>query len=312
MKFKPIAITLAILMTSISLAQEKPRQRTGRNYPPKMPGAKVEVYKTIGDVKLNTYIFFPKDHKPSDKRAAIVFIFGGGWKSGSPRQFHQHCKYLASRGMVAMTADYRVRSRHETLARSCVADAKSAVRWVRKNAKRLGVAPDRIAAGGCSAGGHLAACTGVIKGFEESGEDTSISSIPNAMVLFNPALVLAPVDGKPPLDETRMKTLPDRMGVEPIKLSPYHQVNKGVCRTIIFHGKADSTVPFKTAQQFTGAMAKARNQCTLLGYEDEEHGFFNFGRNGNRRFKETVNAMDLFLVDLGYLKGQPTIDDEGE
>ena len=86
-------------------------------------------------------------------------------------------------------------SRNQVKAVSCVADAKSAIRYVRQNAARLGVDPNRLAAGGGSAGGHLAACTGVIQGFDEAGEDTSISSVPNALALFNPAVALAPVDG---------------------------------------------------------------------------------------------------------------------
>src|SRR6266699_1228799 len=79
-------------------------QKGARAYPPKLPGAEVETYKTIGDAKLNLYVYYPLGHKATDKRAAIVFFFGGGWTNGSPGQFEQHCKHLASRGMVAMTA----------------------------------------------------------------------------------------------------------------------------------------------------------------------------------------------------------------
>src|SRR6185503_1822467 len=120
-------------------------------------------------------------HKPTDKSPAIVFFFGGGWTNGSPGQFEEHCKHLGSRGLVAITADYRVASRQQVKAVSCVADAKSAIRYVRKEAARLGIDPDRIVAGGGSAGGHIAACTGTIDGFDEAGEDKSISSVPNAM-----------------------------------------------------------------------------------------------------------------------------------
>ena len=65
----------------------------------------MEVYKTVGQVTLNMYIVHPRDHKPTDRRAAIVFLFGGGFTGGSPRQFAQHCEYFASRGMVTMAAD---------------------------------------------------------------------------------------------------------------------------------------------------------------------------------------------------------------
>jgi acetyl esterase/lipase len=270
-----------------------------------MEGAAVEVYKTTGDVKLNLYIFNPPGHKPSDRTPSVVFFFGGGWRSGTPGQFEQQCRYLASRGMVAMAADYRVSSRHQVKAVECVRDAKSAVRWIRKNAGRLGIDPERIAAGGGSAGGHLAAAAGTIDGFDEPGEDASVSSRPNAMVLFNPAMVLAPVGG---FDSGKVAELKDRLGVEPAELSPYHHVKKGAPPTILFHGKADTTVPFMTASLFCEAMKKAGNRCELEGYEGETHGFFNFGRGGNQGFLDTLRKTDIFLASLGYLKGPPALD----
>ena len=183
-----------------------------------MNGATVETYKKVGKTELKVWIFKPEGHKPADKRPAAVFFFGGGWRNGTPTQFEQHCRYLAKRGMVAMTADYRVSTRNKTKANACVEDGKSAVRWVRENAKRLGVDPKRIVAGGGSAGGHVAACTGVINGFEVGNRD--ISSRPNAMALFNPATVLAKVPGVE--FEKKFSTLEERMGVQPEKLSPWH------------------------------------------------------------------------------------------
>ena len=217
-----IAVSV-VLLADLALSSRLKTKRSAKAYPPKLPGAEVETYKTVGDTKLNLYIYYPPGHKPTDKRAAIVFFFGGGWTNGSPGQFEQHCKHLASRGMVAMTADYRVASRQQVKAVSCVADAKSAIRYVRKEATRLGVDPNRIVAGGGSAGGHIAACTGVIQGFDEMGEDASISSVPNAMALFNPAVVLAPAEGLSNVNEERVSSLKERMGVEPqaaVALSP--------------------------------------------------------------------------------------------
>jgi acetyl esterase len=290
--------TLAILFASIASAQDK---KAGKAYPPTLPGATVETYKTIGDTRLNLYVYYPEGHKPTDKRSAIVFFFGGGWTNGSPGQFEQHCKHLASRGMVAMTADYRVASRHQVKAVDCVADAKSAIRYVRKEASRLGVDPNRIVAGGGSAGGHIAACTGTITGFDESSEDPTISSVPNALALFNPAVVLAPVAGLNEINQERVTSLKDRMGVEPRLLSPYHQVKKGAPPAIVFHGKADTTVPYATAELFAKAMNDAGSKCTLVGYEGQAHGFFNHGRGNNEYYDKTLNALDEFLVGLGYL-----------
>ena len=81
------------------------------------------------------HIFVPTNHKPSDRRPAIVFFFGGGWNSGSPRQFYPHCEYFASRGMVAISAEYRTKRRGGVQPSECVKDGKAAIRYVRKHAK---------------------------------------------------------------------------------------------------------------------------------------------------------------------------------
>jgi acetyl esterase/lipase len=292
------SLVIAALIVQIASAQDK----KGKTYPPKLEGAEVETYKTAGDTKLNLYIYNPPGHKPTDKSPAIVFFFGGGWTNGSPTQFEQHCKHLASRGMVAITADYRVASRNQVKAVECVKDAKSAIRYVRKEAARLGIDPNRIAAGGGSAGGHLAACTGVVKGFDESSEDASISSVPNAMALFNPAVVLAAAPGLENANQERVDSLKDRMGVDPVQLSPYHQVKAGAPPAIVFHGKADNTVPYATAELFAKAMTDAGNKCTLMGYEGQAHGFFNYGRANNEYYDETVASLDDFLISLGYIQ----------
>jgi acetyl esterase/lipase len=259
------------------------------------------VYKTIGDVKLSLHIFEPATG-PKANRPAIVFFFGGGWTNGSPAQFETQCRYLAARGMVAITADYRVGSRHQVKPTACVADAKSALRWVRANAKRLGIDPNRIAAGGGSAGGHLAAAIATLPDFDEPTEDRKVSSVPNALALFNPALVLAPMEGLS-LDGFGTRVPEERMGTAPEKLSPAHHVKRGTPPTIIFHGKADTTVPYTTVEAFTRVMLAAGNRCELVGYEGQAHGFFNQGRKGGR-YDETVAAMDKFLVSLGWLAAQ--------
>lgn len=307
MRTTNLAVALLLVMASVCLAQNAKR-RENRGYPPEMPGAKVETYKTVGDTKLNLYIYEPDGAKPGDKRPAVVFFFGGGWRSGTPRQFMPQCKYLATRGMLAIAADYRVASRNGVKAVDCVRDAKSAIRYVRQNAERLGIDPDRIAAGGGSAGGHLAAAVGTIEGFDEPGEDTSVSSRPNAMLLFNPAVVLAPVAGVE-LNESRLANIEERLGTKAEELSPYHHVGQDVPPTVIFHGLDDTTVPHSTVAAFTKKMKEAGNDCTLYSYEGQGHGFFNYGRERNVMFVTTLKQADRFLARLGYLKGEPTLED---
>ncbi|MCX7886621.1 MAG: alpha/beta hydrolase [Verrucomicrobiae bacterium] len=281
-------------MTTIFLAVALFAAAPGRfPYPPQMAGARVETYKIVGDTKLNLYIFSPANPKNAP---AIVFFFGGGWTSGSPAQFEVQSRHLASRGMVAICADYRVASRHQVKPTQCLADARSAIRWVRANAARLGVDPNRIAAGGGSAGGHLAAAAAFISEFDEPGEDKTISARPDALVLFNPALVLAPIDDLK-LDGFAAKSTAERFGTEPTRISPAHHVKPGGPPTIIFHGRADTTVPFVTAEIFAAKMKAVGNRCELHGYDDQPHGFF----NRDPWQQKTLLEADKFFVSLGWL-----------
>ncbi|MCH2397777.1 MAG: alpha/beta hydrolase, partial [Pirellulales bacterium] len=106
------------------------------------------LYKSTDNARLHLHCFFPPNHRSSDKRPAIVFFFGGSWINGTPQQFVRHCRHLASRGMVGITAEYRVKSRHGTSPFECVQDGKSAIRWLRRQATQLGIDQERIAAGG--------------------------------------------------------------------------------------------------------------------------------------------------------------------
>jgi acetyl esterase/lipase len=291
-RLHPLALAFTLALAAV------PSLPAAAAYPPVFDGARAETYKEVGGARLQLYIFEPAAG-PKTGRPAVVFFFGGGWTNGTPGQFEQQCRHLAARGMVAITADYRVGSRHQVKPVACVADAKSALRWVRRHAARLGIDPQRIAAGGGSAGGHLAAAIATVPGFDEPGEDTSVSARPDATVLFNPALVLAPLPGLDAKDfESRVGA--ERMGTDPRNLSPVHHVKPGVPPTIIFHGKADTTVPYATAEAFTQAMLKAGNRCELVGYEGLGHGFFNHGR-AKGKYDETVAAMDRFFVSLGWL-----------
>lgn len=257
-------------------------------YPPEFKEARVETYRKTGSTELKLWIFGESD--PKTPKPAIVFFFGGGWNSGSPAQFENQARHFAKRGMIAIVADYRVKSRHNVQVVECVKDAKAAIAWVRENAKRLGVDPDKIAASGGSAGGHLAASTGTISGF---GSDER----PNAMILFNPACTLAPIAGwEPQRAVTELNA--QRLGVEATAISPAHHVGPQTPPTLILHGTKDTTVPYASAVAFEAEMKKAGRPCKLVGYEGAEHGFFNRGEN----YDKTLAEADKFLVELGWIK----------
>lgn len=257
------------------------------------------VFKTIGEVHLKLHVFEPEGHQADQARPAIVFFFGGGWKGFSPQHFYPHSAYLASRGMVAICAEYRTENEHGTTPDRCVEDGKSALRYVRAHADDLGIDPDRIAAGGGSAGGHVAAATATAEGFNAPADDQEVSCRPRALVLFNPVF----------------DNGPDGWGHDRVKeywedFSPIHNIDSNTPPTLVMIGSEDPLVPVATVERFQRLMNEHGRRCEIRVYEGQKHGFFNV-RNPEY-FRKTVREMDLFLRSLGYLEGEPTIQNQGQ
>ncbi len=267
------------------------------NQPLEKEGARREVFKIVGRDTLYLYIFEPEGHKKGDKTPAIVFFHSGGWRKGHSTQFEMQSRYLASRGMVAIEADYRTMIRDSITPFECVMDAKSAVRYLRKNADGLGIDPDRLAAGGGSAGGHLAAACGHLDGLEHQDEDLNISSVPNALVLFNPVFDNGPQGYRY-----------DLFGDRYMEISPVHNVRKDAPPAIVMLGDQDVNLSLASARFYEQEMNKAGNRCEVIIYEGQSHGFFNRGKGGYEMYSSTVWEMDRFLGELGYLEGEPTIN----
>ncbi|MFU8781354.1 MAG: alpha/beta hydrolase [Kiritimatiellia bacterium] len=246
------------------------------------------VYKTVGEVQLKLHVFNPEGHKASDKRPAMVFFFGGGWVGGSPSQFYPHCEHLASRGMVAIAAEYRTRSQHQTTPIECVKDGKSAIRWVRQHAGELGVDPAKVLAGGGSAGGHVAAATGTTNAFDEAGEDLTICAVPAALVLFNPVFDNGPGGYGH-----------DRVQEYWQSISPMHNISVSTPPTVVFFGTRDKHVPVETANTYKRLMEEKGRRCDLHIYDGQPHGFFNYANT--EYYQKTVTEMDRFLESLGFL-----------
>jgi acetyl esterase/lipase len=251
------------------------------------------VYKKAGDTELKMFLDYPPDWKPSDSRPVMVFFFGGGWNAGSIDQFAVQADYFASRGLVTARADYRVKSRDGVTPDACVADARSAVRWIRTNARKLGVDPDKLIVSGGSAGGHLAACMIIEDSVETPGDDLSVSTMPQAMVLFNPVLSFE--------NDLLISRLGDKQNLAK-KISPTAYLNKKTPPALILFGTEDKLKVFGDAYWKKADELGLRADKYLA--EGQGHGFF----NRSPWQEKTILAADKFLVSLGYLKGEPTVE----
>lgn len=242
-------------------------------------------YKNTEERQLTMKVFSP-DSTTSDKRPAIVFFFGGGWMTRFLGQFEAQAKFLADKGMVCFVADYRVSKTDGTSPYDCIADAKSAMRYVRSNAERFGVDPDRIAASGGSAGGHIAAATAMIKGYDDPADDKKVDPAANLLVLFNPVLDNGPGGYGY-----------DRIGKNYKKFSPSYNVRRGVPHSVIFLGEKDSLFTVESARRFVGNVQKKGSECDLHVYPGVGHGFFNTPKYKTMTMKE----MAKFLRKHGYI-----------
>lgn len=258
-------------------------------HPEIRPPDLVVPYRVSGEVELHLEVFRPADWDAGDRRPAIVFFFGGGWVGGSTRQFHPQATHLARRGMVAYCAEYRVRSRNKTTPFEAVEDAKAAVRWLWRNAKTQGIDPARIVASGGSAGGHLAACCGVVPGLDEIKEGEP-AFVPAAMVLYNPVI-----------DTSRAGYGFDKLKERYREISPVEHVHAQTVPTLIMVGSADTTTPPAGDEAFAAKMKEFNRTCRLEIYPGEKHGFFN-ARGDNENYWKTLKVVDEFLEALGCLK----------
>ena len=246
------------------------------------------LYKKTNEGDLNLFVYKPSEFDIKNRYSCIVFFHGGGWNNGTPEQFQRQSRYFASRGMVAISVEYRIRNVHGTSPIQAMEDAKSAIRFIRSNAKLLSIDSNKIADAGGSAGGHLAAVAGNIDLFENPNEDLSVSSKPNLLILYNPVLHFV----------RKWQWIKN-----PSNASPYENLKKGAPPTIILTGTEDKIVPVELVKNYKKRMESIGSRCDLILYEGAEHAFFNKGDD----FVDTVLQTDIFLKSNWYLSGPPTI-----
>ncbi|MBC2593071.1 alpha/beta hydrolase [Ruficoccus amylovorans] len=253
------------------------------------------VFKEINGVKLAMSVYSPVMKERKDL-PAIIFFHGGGWNVGSRRSFDLQAKYLASVGIVVFSADYRLATRDKVTVAECVKDAKSAIRYIRENAKDFGISPDKIVASGASAGAHLAACTAVVEGYDESGDDLDVSAVPDAMILF-----CAPVR----IERERLNAAyQQRFDGQEEALSPYNHVRAGLPPTLLLSGDKDTQVPIEFVRGFAEKMQASGNECVVVEFAGKGHDFSRYDRQPDS-FTQSLAEVEKRMDEL-YGQNQPS------
>lgn len=249
----------------------------------------VATYREINGETLSLHVFKADSQAPDDASPALMLFHGGAWQTGSPKAFYPQCLAFAKRGVTCISAAYRLRQQHGSEPADAVQDARAALAYVIDHAEQLGIDPGRIAVGGGSAGGHLAAALGT--GIPLPNESGVPSPRPAALVLFNPMLDLSP-------------GMPDHhlVGESWRDISPLHHVDSAVPPVLVLVGDRDREVSLQTVEAFRDAIRREGGRCDLAVYEGAEHGFFNAGVAGGRYFHATIDRTHQFLSDTGLVQ----------
>jgi len=255
--------------------------------------AECYAYKETAQGELRCYLYGPATWSMADQRPAILFFFSSMWDRGLVSQFAPQCLYFANRGMVAAAFEYRLANIHGTGPLEALEDARTAVRFMRFHAASFGVHPDRLVVAGGGAGAWMASCCATAEDFDlhSAADDLEISARPDALVLFEPIV-----------DVTRkgigFERFPDAKTAK--RLSPLHQVKKGLPPAVIVHGASDRLVPVGPVRKFARLWKRKRNEMAFHAYEGAEHSFYNFNVN-QRLYEMSLEDIDAFLTRLFFL-----------
>lgn len=282
--------------------------------PPYAPPAGVDVqtdvvYATIGERQMHLDLYLPKTPTAAPM-PAVVYIFGGGWSKGSKIAFRRQAAYMATKGYAGACIEYRLSG--EAKYPAAIYDAKAAVRWLRANARKYNIDPNRIAAAGGSAGGHLAmllGTTGDNPAYDSEEGVKGVSSRVAAVAGFNPAVDL--VDFGKRMESGAHNAVVAFLGAsyqDKPELwraaSPTFQVSAKSAPSLFLHGDADTTVPYQKSVEMMQKLKAAGVRAEIFTAPGARHGFFN-----NPPFYEpTLKRMEEFFNAVLSPGGSPTTE----
>lgn len=240
-------------------------------------------------------VYLPKNHKSSAKVPCFIHFHGGGWSGGSLSSGRPFCKYFASRGIVALTANYSMHPKingrppklpaGESRKRICVIDGKTVIRWVKTHAQELGIAPNKIVAAGGSAGGHIALLSMMNDAFNNPRDPKNITTDVQAFVLMCPAFVL------PERDRTA-------------DVNVFKNLNKKLPPMLFLVGETDGWR--KACSILTAKLSRNGENFECWMGPKSGHMFFR-GKSWKNR---CLIKIDAFLVKNGFLKGTSPLEPE--
>ncbi len=251
---------------------------------------KLSIMVTNGNSEMRAATGKDQTASKAPSKPCIVWIPGGGWRTGETMRnlMVPEMMFLADAGFVVVSIRYR--NSGEAHFPAQLIDCKSAVRFLRANAEKYRIDPDRIGVMGRSAGGHLAAWMAMnTDGFDEGDNLEYSSKVSAAWDMFGPVDLQALVDLnveaiKDPgyrwhnLNDTHEGALlganDENRAELAYKASPVNFINDGMCPILITHGDADPLVPYTVSEAFYDRLCAAglEDRSTLYLLRNAGHG----------------------------------------
>lgn len=238
------------------------------------------VYARYGTREVKLDLYLPRQPK-SERIPCIVVIHGGGWRSGDKSRFAAQAAHLAEQGFAAACIGYRLLP--EVSFPAPVVDCKAAVRWVRANAARYGLDPERLGATGGSAGGHLTAMLASshqVAELEGDGGNPGVSSRIRAAVAMATPADMTRFAGRTNLDP-RLAAL----------ISPVTHVSRETAPMLLLHSDADRTVPYAQSELLQEKLRQHGVTAELVKIPGAPHAFW----NGDQWFGEVMQRTTQFF-----------------
>lgn len=293
-------VVVMILSTVVETATAQGKRR-GQQVPDGVTAHRDLEYASAGEKKLLLDVYTPNSDADDDgPLPLIVWIHGGAWRAGNKR----HCPALpyTTKGYVAASVSYRLSQ--EAIFPAQIEDCKAAIRWLRANAEKYRIDPDRIGVWGSSAGGHLVAMLGTsgdVKELETQHGNLDQSSRVQAVCdFFGPTDFLRMdadslpggpiVHDDPKSPESQLIGAPIQDNPDKVaKANPITYVTRDDPPFLIVHGNKDPLVPWQQSKYLYDAMLK-------VGHKDVKFEVIDGAKHGFRGSERVAKLVESFFA----------------
>ncbi len=268
---------------------------------PPLPTERDVTYCTLDGVELKMDIYRPQ--RSAAPTPALLYVHGGGWTGGDKRSGEgiRDIPELLARGYLVAAVNYRLAPRYKFPA--MIEDVKCVVRFLRANAERFSINPEKIGAWGGSAGGHLVDLLGTADATAgwDVGQYLEQSSRVQAVVdMYGPTDLTVLFEGANPRLMEQVFGTSDRNSETLQKASPVNWVSSDDPPFLILHGERDPLVPVSQSQIFYEKLRAAGVPATFVIVKNAGHGFAPLGRPISPSRQELTKMIGDFFDQ--YLK----------